>query len=83
MPYFFSGRAYAESVREITELGEKADRDLSRFHWYHSTFVLLDDDEVRARERAAACLGAGFRGVPGQDYSPLVDKVAAVGTPRR
>jgi alkanesulfonate monooxygenase SsuD/methylene tetrahydromethanopterin reductase-like flavin-dependent oxidoreductase (luciferase family) len=79
MPYFFSARAYAESVRQITELGEKADRDLSAFHWYHYTFVLLEDDEARARERAAAFLGAGFRGVPGQDYSPLIDKVAAVG----
>jgi alkanesulfonate monooxygenase SsuD/methylene tetrahydromethanopterin reductase-like flavin-dependent oxidoreductase (luciferase family) len=79
MPYFFSARAYADSVRAITELGHGADRDLSRFHWYHYTFVLLDDDESGARERAAAFLGAGFRGVPGQDYSPLIDKVAAVG----
>ncbi len=79
MPYFFSARAYAQSVREITEIGKKAERDLSGFHWYNYTFVLLDDDESRARERAAAFLGAGFRGVPGQDYAPLVDKVAAVG----
>ena len=68
-----------ESVREITESGRQAERDLSGFHWYNYTFVLLDDDESRARERAAAFLGAGFRGVPGQDYAPLVDKVAAVG----
>jgi alkanesulfonate monooxygenase SsuD/methylene tetrahydromethanopterin reductase-like flavin-dependent oxidoreductase (luciferase family) len=66
-------------VRQITEIGEKAERDLSRFHWYHYTFVLLDEDENRARERAARFLGAGFRGVPGQDYAPLLDKVAAVG----
>jgi alkanesulfonate monooxygenase SsuD/methylene tetrahydromethanopterin reductase-like flavin-dependent oxidoreductase (luciferase family) len=79
MPYFFSARAYAQSVGEITEIAKKADRDLSGFHWYHYTFVLLEDDESRARERAAAFLGAGFRGVPGQDYSPLVDKIAAVG----
>ncbi len=31
MPYFFSARAYAESVRRITELGRKAERDLSGF----------------------------------------------------
>jgi alkanesulfonate monooxygenase SsuD/methylene tetrahydromethanopterin reductase-like flavin-dependent oxidoreductase (luciferase family) len=79
MPYFFSARAYAESVRQITELADQAERDLDGFHWYHYTFVLLDDDQSRARERAAGYLGAGFRGVPGQDYAPLVDKVAAVG----
>ncbi len=79
MPYFYSARAYAESVRAITELAAIAERDLSAFHWYNYTFVLLDDNESRARERAARFLGAGFRGDPGQDYALLVDKVAAVG----
>jgi probable F420-dependent oxidoreductase len=80
MPYFYSVRQYGESVAEIQELARAAGRDLSKFGWYHYMFVLLEDDEERARSLAAQLLGARFRGVPGQDFSPLVDHVAAVGS---
>jgi probable F420-dependent oxidoreductase len=80
MPYFYSVRQYGESVAEIQELAQAAGRDLGQFGWYHYLFVLLEDDEQRARSLAARFLGGRFRGVPGQDFRPLVDHVAAVGS---
>jgi probable F420-dependent oxidoreductase len=77
MPYLFSPRRYAESVARVRQLAAEAGRDLSRFEWMEFLFTNVGDDAGRAREEAAAFLGGTYA----QDFRPMVDRVAAAGTP--
>ena len=77
MPYLYSPRAYAASVARIRELAGEAGRDLAGFQWMEFLFTSVRDDPEAARDEAAAFLGGTYR----QDFRPIVDRVAAAGTP--
>jgi alkanesulfonate monooxygenase SsuD/methylene tetrahydromethanopterin reductase-like flavin-dependent oxidoreductase (luciferase family) len=77
MPYLYSPRRYASSVARIRELAEEGGRDLHLFEWYAFIFVNTHRDGRHARQEAAAMMGGTYD----QDFGPLVDSVAAAGTP--
>jgi alkanesulfonate monooxygenase SsuD/methylene tetrahydromethanopterin reductase-like flavin-dependent oxidoreductase (luciferase family) len=77
MPYLYSPRRYAASVETIRAVAGDAGRDLGSFEWYVWVFVNVDRDGERARERAAQTMGGSYR----QDFTQMVDNVAAAGTP--
>jgi probable F420-dependent oxidoreductase len=77
MPYLYSPRKYAESAQRVRALAAEAGRLLERFEWMQFLFTHVADDAERAREAAAAFLGGTY----GQDFRPMVDRVAAAGTP--
>jgi probable F420-dependent oxidoreductase len=76
MPYLYSPRRYADSVRTIRETAAANGRDLDGFGWYAFVFVTIDDDGERAREHAARGMG----GIYNQDFKAMVDRVAVAGT---
>jgi probable F420-dependent oxidoreductase len=76
MPYLYSPRAYAESVRRIGEVAEEAGRDLARFEWMQFLFTNIGDDPEEAKRETAGFLGGNYN----QDFSAFVDRVAAAGT---
>ena len=77
MPYLYSPRRYAASVIRIHEFAEEAGRDLRPFDWYAFIFVNVDRDGRKARREAARMMGGTYD----QDFGPMVDSVAAAGTP--
>ena len=77
MPYLYSPRRYAASVETIRAAAADAGRDLGEFEWYVWVFVNVDRDGGRAREGAAQTMGGSYR----QDFTEMVDSVAAAGTP--
>ncbi|XVQ11469.1 LLM class flavin-dependent oxidoreductase [Spirillospora sp. CA-255316] len=77
IPYLYSPRRYADSVRTIRRIAGEAGRDLGGFGWYAFVFVNVDPDGRRAREEAARTMGGNYD----QDFGPMVDRVAAAGTP--
>lgn len=79
MPYLYSPRAFAASVRRIGEIAAEAGRDLSRFQWMQFLFTTVRDDAGQALDEAAAFLGGTYR----QDFRSMVDHVAAAGTPEQ
>jgi probable F420-dependent oxidoreductase len=78
MPYLYSPRRYAASVETIRELAAEAGRELDGFTWYAFVFVNVDDDGDRARALAARTLAGNYD----QDFTPLVESVAAAVTPQ-
>ena len=76
MPYLYSPRRYASSVTRIREIAHDTGRDLLHFEWYAFIFVNVDEDGRRARHEAAAMMGGTYD----QEFGPMVDSVAAVGT---
>ena len=76
MPYLYSPRAFADSVQRIRELAAQAGRDLSGFEWLQYLFINAGDDPDQARAETAAFLGASYA----QDFTSLVDRLAAAGT---
>jgi probable F420-dependent oxidoreductase len=76
MPYLYSPRAYAESVRRIRELADEDGRDLSGFEWMVFLFTNVGEDADAAREEVAGFLGGTYS----QDFRQFVDRVAAAGT---
>jgi alkanesulfonate monooxygenase SsuD/methylene tetrahydromethanopterin reductase-like flavin-dependent oxidoreductase (luciferase family) len=80
MPYLFSAERYARSVGTIRETAAASERPLDEFTWYAYLNVCVDQNRDAARARAAQQLGRSFRGVPGQDFGPLLDRVAVVGS---
>ena len=52
-------------------------RDLTGFGWYVWVFLNINTDGDLAREQAARSLGGTYD----QDVRPMVDRVAAAGTP--
>ena len=77
MPYLYSARRYAASAETIRAVAADAGRDLDDFAWYVWVFVNVDADGDRAREGAAQTMGGSYR----QDFTQMVDNVAAAGTP--
>jgi len=77
MPYLYSPRRYASSVERVRAVAASEGRDLDGFGWYAFVFVNVDPDGDRAREGAAQTMGGNYN----QDFRPLVDSVAAAGTP--
>ena len=77
MPYLYSPRRYAASVETIRAAAADAGRDLTGFGWYAWVFVNVDPDGDRAREGAARTMGGSYH----QDFTQMVDNVAAAGTP--
>ena len=77
MPYLYSPRRYASSVARIRELADEGGRDLRLFEWYAFIFVNVQRDGGRARQEAAEMMGGTYD----QDFGPMVDSVAAAGTP--
>ena len=79
MPYLYSPRAYAESVRRINEVAAQQNRDLGAFRWMQFLFVNVQDDPDKARDETVAFLGGAYK----QDLNSFVDRVTAVGTPEQ
>ena len=77
MPYLYSPRRYTESVGKVRAFADAAGRDLTGFRWMEYLFTNVQDDADKAREETAAFLGGTYN----QDFKPLVDRVAAAGTP--
>ena len=77
MPYLYSPERYERSVVEIRGQRRRAGRDLDGFQWMAFVFVNVQDSAGAARDDAGDFLGGNFR----QDLGPLLDRVAAVGTP--
>jgi probable F420-dependent oxidoreductase len=77
MPYLYSARRFADSVRTVREEADRAGRDLATFEWMAFVFLAIDDDGDRARDGAAEFLGGTYR----QDFRAFVDRVALAGTP--
>jgi probable F420-dependent oxidoreductase len=75
-PYMYSPRRYAESVRTISEVAERAERDLAGFHWCVWIFLNIGPDGDVAREEAARSIGGSYN----QDVRAMIDRVAAAGT---
>jgi probable F420-dependent oxidoreductase len=75
MPYLYSPRRYAESVKRIGAFAAEAGRSLDGFEWTHFLNTHVDDDPEAAKATAAGALG----GVYNQDFSQMIEKVAAVG----
>ncbi|HZQ58212.1 MAG TPA: TIGR03619 family F420-dependent LLM class oxidoreductase [Acidimicrobiales bacterium] len=76
-PYLYSPRRYAASVETVERAAAEAGRDLSGFAWYVWVFVNINPDGDAARDEAARSMGGTY----GQDFSKMVDGVAAAGTP--
>jgi probable F420-dependent oxidoreductase len=77
MPYLYSPRRFADSVGQIKAFAAAAGRDLANFEWMQYLFISIRPDMDEAREAAARMLGASYR----QDFTAMVDRVAAAGTP--
>jgi probable F420-dependent oxidoreductase len=77
MPYMYSPRRYAASVVTIREIAAGDGRDLDGFQWFAYVFTNVDRDGDVAREHAARTIGGNYQ----QDVGPMIDSVAAAGTP--
>lgn len=77
MPYLYSPRQYRESVARIRQLASEAGRKLDAFDWEVFLFTHVGDDPESARAETAGFLGGTYN----QDFRPMVDRVAAAGTP--
>jgi alkanesulfonate monooxygenase SsuD/methylene tetrahydromethanopterin reductase-like flavin-dependent oxidoreductase (luciferase family) len=76
LPYMYSPRRYAESVRTITEVADEVGRNLVGFGWYVWIFLNINPDGIEARKEVARAMGGTYD----QDFRPMVDRVAAAGT---
>jgi probable F420-dependent oxidoreductase len=79
MPYLYSPRRYGESVETVKQFAAEAGRDLAGFDWLEYLFICVRDDLEQARTEAAAFLGGTYQ----QDFRPMIDRVAAAGTPEQ
>jgi len=79
MPYLYSPERYARSVATVREEAEQIGRELGSFTWCAYVFVCMDDDGDAARANAVQALGGTYR----NDFSEMIDRVAAVGTPEQ
>jgi probable F420-dependent oxidoreductase len=75
-PYMYSPRRYAESVTVINRAAEEAGRNLAGFAWCVWVFLNINPDGDVAREEAARTMGGTYN----QDFSRMIDSVAAAGT---
>src|SRR5438874_8549411 len=79
MPYLYSPERYDKSVHEVRSHADAIGRSLDEFSWTAFVFVNVEDRAEDAIAGAAAFLGGSFK----QDVGPLLDRVAAVGTPEQ
>jgi alkanesulfonate monooxygenase SsuD/methylene tetrahydromethanopterin reductase-like flavin-dependent oxidoreductase (luciferase family) len=79
MPYLYSPERYARSVTTIRDEAAQIGRALDTFTWCAYVFVCMDDDGDVARANAVAALGGTYR----NDFSEMIERVAAVGTPEQ
>jgi probable F420-dependent oxidoreductase len=79
MPYLYSPRRYGESVQKIRAFAADAGRDLNKFQWMEYLFTNVQDDGEKARKEMIDFLGGAYN----QDFGPLLDRVAAAGTPEQ
>ncbi len=77
MPYLYSPRRYAESVATVRDLAVEAGRDLSSFQWFAHVFINVGPDSAESRRDAAEAIGGNYN----QDFTAMIDRVAAAGTP--
>jgi probable F420-dependent oxidoreductase len=77
MPYLYSARRYADSVKTIHRLAEGAGRDLTNFEWFAFIFVNVHDDGEKAKEEAAEFLGGTYQ----QDFHSMLPHIAVAGSP--
>jgi alkanesulfonate monooxygenase SsuD/methylene tetrahydromethanopterin reductase-like flavin-dependent oxidoreductase (luciferase family) len=77
MPYLYSARRYADSVKTIQRLADQAGRDLTNFEWFAFIFVNVHDDGERAKEEAAEFLGGTYQ----QDFRSMLPHIAVAGSP--
>jgi alkanesulfonate monooxygenase SsuD/methylene tetrahydromethanopterin reductase-like flavin-dependent oxidoreductase (luciferase family) len=77
-PYLYSPERYQRSVEEIRRYADEAGRDLAGFDWCVLLFIRIGTDAGEARQMLASQLGQGFQS--GQDFGPLIDRVAVAGT---
>jgi alkanesulfonate monooxygenase SsuD/methylene tetrahydromethanopterin reductase-like flavin-dependent oxidoreductase (luciferase family) len=75
LPYMYSAKGYRRSVEQIRAEADRCGRDLTGFGWMVWTLINVDDDSSRARHDLAVELGA----TTGQDFEPLVSKLAVAG----
>ena len=78
MPYLYSPRRYAASVSTVRDLAAKAGRDLTDFQWFAHVFINVAPDGTESRRDAAAAIGGNYN----QDFTAMIDRVAAAGTPQ-
>lgn len=76
LPYLYSPRRYAASVASIRQYADAAERDLDGFEWLVWLFVNVQADGDAARHACARFMGGNYD----QDFSAMVDNVAAAGT---
>lgn len=79
MPYLYSPRRYAESVQTVKQFAAEAGQELENFDWLEYLFICVRDDAEQARTEAAEFLGGTYQ----QDFRPMIDRVAAAGTPEQ
>jgi probable F420-dependent oxidoreductase len=77
LPYLYSPKRYAASVRTIRAVAGESGRGLDDFGWFVWLFTNVQADGQAAREECAAFMGGNYR----QDFGEMVDNVAAAGTP--
>ena len=77
MPYMYTPRRYRESVSSIHELAAAGGVSLDGFGWYLWTSVCIRDDGAEARRELADFLKRST----GQDFEPIITKVALAGNP--
>jgi len=75
-PYMYSPRRYAESVTTIRRAAEGAGRDLIGFEWCVWVFLNINPDGDCARDEAVRTMGGTYN----QNFSAMIDRVAAAGT---
>ena len=77
MPYLYSARRYADSVRSIRDFAQQAGRDLSGFDWFAYLFVNVARQGSEARRKATQLLSQRY----GRDVTDMLDSIATVGSP--
>jgi probable F420-dependent oxidoreductase len=76
MPYLYSARRYADSVKSIRRLADEAGRDLVDFEWLAFVFVNVDDDGDNAKQETSEFLGGTYR----QDFGDMLAHIAVAGS---
>jgi alkanesulfonate monooxygenase SsuD/methylene tetrahydromethanopterin reductase-like flavin-dependent oxidoreductase (luciferase family) len=82
LPFLYSPSRYATSVATIRAMAVEAGRSLDGFEWLCFVYTSMNPDAAVARERALRVIGGAQVG-DGSRFEPLLDRVAAVGTPEQ
>jgi alkanesulfonate monooxygenase SsuD/methylene tetrahydromethanopterin reductase-like flavin-dependent oxidoreductase (luciferase family) len=77
MPYLFTPDQYEASLEVVDAAAQQQDRDPSSIERGPFVFVSVHEDRAIARQRAVDRLSWQY----GQDFTGLVDRFVAIGTP--